>query len=84
MSIAQKLEATLNTSNTSNIIVAYPEGSTTKKDPTFAEYLQTLTVPVGISDLVYGCKSKLNQPLYQQSFLDKCSAFGDKISFAFI
>ena len=84
MSIAKKLEATLSTSTTGDIIVAFPEGSTSKQDPTFAEYLQTLTVPVGISDLVYGCKSKLNQPLYRDSFLDKCKALGTQVSFACI
>ena len=85
--ITQKLEATLSTSNNGDIIVAIPAGlSQSQADQTICKTITNAVMPVATSGhcFVYGCKSKFSQPLYKASFLEKCKALGDAVSFACI
>lgn len=86
MNITKRLEATINTSN-SNIIVAIPGGlSHAQADPSIRELIEKSVMPIATTGhcFVYGCKEKFEQPLYKESFLDKCKALGANVSFACI
>lgn len=87
MNITQKnLEATLSTSAPCDIIIAIPEGRTTEIeiDSELLSYIESLPVPVNLSDVVYGSAAKFESATYTQIFLEKCKYMGNTVSFVCI